>query len=95
MLRYAAMQQGDPFFGDFTQADGDVGSRLSRGPQAPATLPDPRTGRHLRIATIEVSGAICPACSRHGEGGFVTFVSDLRLAFACPNCQTFVWVAGA
>ena len=94
MLLYAAMQPGDPFHGVFTRV-GSGGAKLSKGAQPPATLPDPQTGRHLRIATIEVSGAICPACARHGDGGFVSFVSDLRLAFACPNCQTFVWVAGA
>jgi hypothetical protein len=83
----------DPYHGLFTHQVGGRG--LSRGSAPPATLPDPQTGRQLRIATIEVSGAICPACARHGQGGFVSFVADLRLAFACPNCQTFVWIAGA
>jgi hypothetical protein len=58
-------------------------------------VPDPDTGRSLRISTVELSGAICPACAKHGDGGFVSFVADLRLAFACPNCQGFVWIAGA
>ena len=88
------MHPGDPFHGVFTRVGGDA-VKLSKGRQPPATLPDPETGRHLRIATIEVSGAICPACAQHGHGGFVSFVADLRLAFACPNCQTFVWIAGA
>ena len=83
----------DPYHGLFTHELGGLG--LSRRPAPTSTLPDPETGRQLRIATIEVSGAICPACARHGQGGFVSFVSDLRLAFACPNCQTFVWIAGA
>jgi hypothetical protein len=83
----------DPYHGLFTHELG--GGGLSRGTTPPGTLPDPQTGRQLRIATIEVSGAICPACARHGQGGFVSFVADLRLAFACPNCQTFVWIAGA
>jgi hypothetical protein len=30
-----------------------------------------------------------------GGGGYVSFVSDLRLAFACPSCRTLVWIAGA
>ena len=83
----------DPYHGLFTHELGRLG--LSRTSTPTSTLPDPQTGRQLRIATIEVSGAICPACARHGQGGFVSFVSDLRLAFACPNCQTFVWIAGA
>ena len=93
MLPYARMSQ-DPYHGLFTHALGASGG-LSRGTAPPGTIPDPETGRQLRIATIEVSGAICPACARHGQGGFVSFVADLRLAFACPNCQTFVWIAGA
>ena len=94
MLPYAAMSD-DPYHGVFTHEVERGGLRLGRGMPLPATLPDPDTGRHLRIATVEVSGAICPACSKHGQGGFVSFVSDLRLAFACPNCETFVWIAGA
>ena len=85
----------DPYHGLFIHRAEPEGLKLSRGARPAATLPDPDTGRHLRIATVEVSGAICPACSKHGQGGFVSFVSDLRLAFACPNCQTFVWIAGA
>lgn len=71
------------------------GPRLERHPAAPATLPDPQTGRALAIATVELSGAICPSCRRRGEGGFVSFVSDLRLVFACPHCRDLVWIAGA
>lgn len=85
----------DPYHGVFTHEVGQGGTRLSRRAQPPATLPDPQTGRHLRIATVEVSGAICPACAKHGHGGYVSFVSDLRLAFACPNCKGFVWIQGA
>lgn len=89
------MQQADPFHGVFTHEVGATGARLSHPPQRPATLPDPQTGRQLAIATVEVSGAICPACSQHAQSGFVSFVSDLRLAFACPNCKAFIWIAGA
>lgn len=89
------MQGMDPFHGVFTREPGPAGTRLGRASDLPVSLPDPDTGRGLRIATVELSGAICPACFKRGEGGFVSFVSDLRLAFACPNCQEFVWIAGA
>lgn len=89
------MQGMDPFHGVFTRETGPSGMRLGRATEPPASVPDPETGRSLRIATVEISGAICPACSRRGDGGFVSFVADLRLAFACPNCQSFVWIAGA
>jgi hypothetical protein len=50
----------------------------------------------IKVASIEVTDrAICPACAEPGAGGFVSFVSDLRLAYACPNCRTLVWLAGA
>lgn len=84
----------DPFFGVFQQA-GPGEKRLTRHPEPPAALPDPRTGRQLRIATVEVAGAICPACEQHGLGGFVSFVADLRLVFACPHCRDLVWINGA
>jgi hypothetical protein len=86
----------DPFHGVFTPratAAGEV--ELHRRPTTPATIPDPHTGRALRIATVELSGAICPACERRGVGGFVSFVSDLRLVFACPHCRDLVWINGA
>lgn len=83
----------DPYHGVFTHDA--PGSRLVRHPAAPPTLPDPLTGRALRIATVELSGAICPSCSKRGNGGFVSFVSDLRLVFACPHCRGLVWIDGA
>lgn len=83
----------DPYFGVFTHESS--GPRLLRHPARPETLPDPQTGRDLRIATVEVSGAICPSCRKRGEGGFVSFVSDLRMVFACPHCRNLVWFAGA
>jgi hypothetical protein len=30
-----------------------------------------------------------------GDGGFVSFDGDLRIAYACPQCCQFVWLAGA
>ena len=71
------------------------GARLSRHPQPPNALVDPSTGRALAIATVEVAGAICPACEQHAHGGFVSFVADLRMVYACPACEALVWAAGA
>ena len=68
VLRYVAMQQAgaqDPFHGIFVHS---TESGLERHPQHPTTLPDPQTGRALKIATVELSGAICPACDNRGEG---------------------------
>ena len=56
----------------------------------------PTTGRFLRIATLEAeTSAICPSCAAQREGGFVSFVGDLRMAYACPECRELVWLAGA
>ena len=60
--------------------------RLSRHEAAPAAIPCPKTGRPLRIATIDANTlAICPSCAVHGLGGFVSFVGDLRMAYAAPS----------
>ena len=69
---------------------------LVRSTAAPETIPDPETGRPLKIASLELSErGVCPACTHAGEGAYVSFVSDLRLAFACPTCRQLVWLAGA
>ena len=69
--------------------------RVVRDTTGPGDMPCPTTGRPLRIATIEAgASAICPACAIHGLGGFVSFDGDLRMAYACPQCKQFVWVAG-
>ena len=86
-------RSSDPYYGVFRILPGH--SRLNRQATAPATIPDPQTGRALRIATVEEAGAICPACEQRGDGGFVSFVADLRLVFACPHCREFVWINGA
>ena len=71
-------------------------ARLTSNAAAPRTIPDPQTGRPLTVASLELSErGICPACRQLGSGGYVSFVSDLRLAFACPSCETLVWLAGA
>ena len=68
---------------------------VSRHGSSPAAIPCPTTGRALRVATLDAdAAAICPACASHGQGGFVSFVGDLRMAYACPNCQQLVWLAG-
>ncbi len=74
---------------------GDGHGRLMRSTSVPRTMPDP-TGRPIRIATIDATArAICPRCAHLGDGGFVSFETDLRLAYACPACRDFVWVQGA
>ena len=71
-------------------------ARLASNASAPRTIPDPHTGRPLRIAALEVSErGVCPACTQLGAGGYVSFEGDMRLAFACPSCQKLVWIAGA
>jgi hypothetical protein len=58
------------------------------------SIPCPSTGRALKVATIDAAAqAICPSCLQNGRGAFVSFVSDLRMAYACPRCEQFVWVA--
>jgi hypothetical protein len=64
-------------------------------PDAPRTVADP-SGRLLKIATVDAQAvAICPACETKARGAFVSFVQDLRLAYACPTCQDLVWLRGA
>ena len=91
------MDSRDAFFGLFelrTQPHGEP--ILTSAPSAPRSVPDPQTGRPLRVATLEGSeSGVCPACARPGAGGYVSFVSDLRLAFACTNCRKLIWIAGA
>jgi hypothetical protein len=71
-------------------------ARLAANVTPPRAIPDPQTGRPLKVASVELSDrGICPACTQLGSGGYVSFVSDLRLAFACPSCETLVWLAGA
>jgi hypothetical protein len=87
----------DPYHGVFLlHTAGDGSSRVTRPESGPMTVPCPTTGRLLRVATIEANtAAICPACTTPGHGGFVTFVGDLRMAYACPECRRLVWMAGA
>jgi len=85
------------FHGLFTwHPDPNGGSRLARHPEAPSAIPDPSTGRHLQIATVDIgASAICPECDRQALGGYISFVSDLRVVYACPECRRMVWINGA
>ena len=77
------------------QTHGNGEHQVERHPSSPALMPDPH-GRLLRIATVDSrTAAICPSCERQGHGGFVSFVQDLRLVYACPQCRQLVWLAGA
>jgi hypothetical protein len=69
---------------------------LTRQESAPEAIPDPHSGRLLKVATVdERAKAICPSCEAKAHGGFVSFVQDLRLAYACPSCLQLVWLHGA
>jgi hypothetical protein len=87
----------DPFHGLFQinrQPDGET--RLTRRVNPPGAIPDPTSGRMLRVATVEAHArAVCPSCLSTGVGGFVSFVADLRLVYACPSCEALVWLPGA
>jgi hypothetical protein len=84
------------FFGLFELRQASGGARVAATAQAPRHIPDPETGRPLKVANLELSErGVCPACSQPGAGGYVSFVADLRLAFACPGCEKLVWLPGA
>ena len=85
------------FHGLFELRAGSHGRpQIAANVSAPGSVPDPQTGRPLKIAALELSErGVCPACTQLGAGGYVSFVSDLRLAFACPSCRELVWIAGA
>jgi hypothetical protein len=87
----------DLFHGLFRwQTDADGQPTVSRFESRPDVIPCPTTGRPLRVATVDASAAaICPSCAQQGRGGFVSFVGDLRMAYACPLCLELIWLAGA
>jgi hypothetical protein len=75
-------------------ADGQI--RLTPQESGPTSIPDPQNGRLLKVATVDARNrAICPSCETTAHGGFVSFVQDLRLAYACPSCLQLVWLHGA
>src|SRR4051812_17406496 len=74
---------------------GDGRPHVSRRRTSPESVPCPTTGRLLKVATLDAdAAAICPACENAGAGGFVSFVGDLRMAYACPQCCELVWLPG-
>jgi hypothetical protein len=76
-------------------AGADGQPHRSRHHAQPVAVPCPTTGHLLRIATLDANAAaICPSCESHGRGGFVSFVSDQRIAYACPQCRQLVWASG-
>jgi hypothetical protein len=78
------------------QAGADGRPKVICHEAGPAVIPCPTTGRPLRVATIDANtAAICPSCATHGQGGFVSFDGDLRMAYACPQCRRLVWLEGA
>jgi hypothetical protein len=84
------------FYGLFELRVEGRGARVASSAVAPRAIPDPQTGRPLKVASLEVSErGVCPACTQLGAGGYVSFEADLRLAFACPSCRKLVWIAGA
>ena len=87
----------DLYYGLFRRETGSDGQlRILRTSGMPTSIPCPTTGRQLRVATVEADAtAICPSCANRGRGGFVSFEGDLRMAYACPKCGQFVWVAGS
>ncbi len=93
----SARKMSDPYHGLFKwEAGADGRPHVLRHETGPAMIPCPTTGRPLRVATIDANtAAICPACASPGQGGFVSFDGDLRMAYACPQCRQLVWVEGA
>ncbi len=87
----------DAYHGLFRlHTDAQGSGRLLPHTAPPRSIPDPCTGRPLRISTVQgCARAICPSCAKLGDGGFVSFVADLRLAYACPECRQLVWIRGA
>lgn len=86
----------DLYFGIFKWQTVDGAAHVSpRTEPPPVSVPDPETGRQLRISTIQAdTPAICPSCSCHAHGGFVSFEDDMRIAYACPRCKELIWMRG-
>jgi hypothetical protein len=87
--------RSDLFHGLFLWHAGEGAPSVSRHERGPAKVPCPETGRPLVVGTIDTgSAAICPRCEIPGHGGFVSFVGDLRMAYACPACRELIWLEG-
>lgn len=88
------MTVSDLFHGLFKRIEHQGEPSLVPDGDRPTAIPCPTTGRALKVATIDHhTQAVCPGCLEIGQGAFVSFVSDLRMAYACPKCNQFVWVA--
>jgi hypothetical protein len=93
MRTSAAVHQYQALFSREQLATGEY--RLARKQDAPSSIADP-SGRLLKIATLDAGApAICPSCATTGRGAFMSFVQDLRMAYACPSCASVVWLSGA
>ena len=96
MLRYADSMTSSCYAALFRReqlASGEF--QLSHKHDAPKVMSDP-TGRLLKIATVDAgAAAICPSCASTARGAFVSFVQDLRMAYACPSCSKVSWLTGA
>ena len=102
MLRYAASMAHPAgskpssyhaFFDRQQLASGEY--QLARKSDAPGVISDP-SGRVLKIATFDAGArAICPSCAAAARGAFMSFVQDLRMAYACPSCSRMTWLNGA
>ena len=83
-----------PFHGLFERIDRDGQPCLVPHADRPESVPCPSTGRALKVATMDAqTPAVCPGCLQNGRGAFLSFVDDLRMAYACPRCEQLVWVA--
>jgi hypothetical protein len=93
---YSPAVRSDLYHGLFRWHAGSDGQpRLSRPESGPSRIPCPTTGRPLHVATIDAqAAAICSRCGHQGQGAFVSFHGDLRMAYACPQCRELVWLAG-
>jgi hypothetical protein len=91
-----SLARTDLYYGLFEwQVSGGAPRVIRRRSPAPVSVPDP-TGRRLRVSTLQAgTAAICPSCSCRADGGFVSFEDDLRIAYACPECQELIWIKGA
>ena len=68
---------------------------LTASTPRPGSVPCPTTGRALTISSIDGdSRAFCAGCRAPGQGAFISFVNDLRMAYACPKCDQLVWSNG-
>lgn len=94
-LQFATVTPSTLFHGLLHRHHRDGEPYLAASSPRPGTLPCPTTGRVLTIAGIDDdSRAFCAGCQASGHGAFISFVNDLRMAYACPKCDRLVWSNG-